>query len=192
MRATTLLRQQLVTVNSIVHDIADDLTDEELTTRIYPNTNLLAFDLWHIARAQDWAVQTLARGVPEVIQSSHWQHRGRLATPGIGVGFSEAEADDLARSLKLSDVLEYADAVHASIVEWLSTLADEPLDDYPDLPAHLAPHPEYRDAAMQAEVPWQFQRPPMWRCLNPAIGHARDHLAVMDMLKTHMRARRLD
>ena len=63
MRATALLQRQLTSVNGILHDVAGDLTAEESITRIQPHTNLLAFDLWHIARAQDWAAQTLARGV---------------------------------------------------------------------------------------------------------------------------------
>ena len=40
---------------------------------------------------------------------------------------------------------------------------------------------------MREEVPWMFQRPQVWRCLMPALGHARDHLAEMDLLKQQRR-----
>jgi DinB superfamily len=189
MRATVLLSQQFTSVNGILHDVADDLTPDELTTRILPNTNLLAFDLWHIARVRDWAVQTMARGIPELIEEPRWQGRGSLTTPGLGVGLSQAQADEVARGLALADVLAYADALHQEILTWLDTLPDEMLDSQPDVPARLARHPIYLEAAMREEVPWMYQNPPIWRCLAPAIGHNRDHLAEIDLLKRQLRAR---
>ena len=121
MRATDLLARQFASVNQILHDVGDDLTPDELTTRVLPHTNLLAFDLWHVARAQDWALQTLVRGVPEVIDDPRWQGRGRMVTHGIGVGLSAAQADELARSLALADILEYADTVHQALLAWLGS-----------------------------------------------------------------------
>lgn len=190
MRATQLLTLQFNTVHKILHDIADDLTADELTTRALPNTNLLAFDLWHVARAQDWALQTLVRGVPELIDEPRWQGRGALATHGIGVGLSEAQADDLARTLALADILAYADVTHAAIVTWLGEQSDEALEEHPDVPTHLARYPVYLSDAMREEVPWMYQQPPAWRCLNPANAHVRDHLAEMDLLKRQARARK--
>jgi hypothetical protein len=191
MRATELLERQFASVNQILHDLADDLTPAELTTRILPDTNLLAFDLWHVARTQDWAAQTLARGVPEIIDEPRWQDRGRLATHGIGVGMSREEADSLAHAVAKADILAYADAVHAAILAWLRTLPDDALDAQPDVPVQLARYPVYLEPAMRAEVPWMFQQPPVWRCLAPAIGHDRDHLAEIDLLKRQLRTRRV-
>jgi hypothetical protein len=189
MRATALLEQQFATVNQILHQVADDLTPEELTTRALPATSLLAFDLWHVARVQDWAVQTLARGIPEIIDEPRWRGRGRLVTHGIGVGLSQEQADALARELALADLLAYADAGHRTLLAWLRTLSDDALDTRPHVPAHLARYPVYLEPAMRAEVPWMFQNPPLWRCLSPALGHNRDHLAEMDLLKRQLRAR---
>lgn len=188
MRAMDLLERQFGSVNSILHDVADDLTQEELTTRILANTNLLAFDLWHVARVQDWALQTLVCGVPELIDEQRWHDRGRLVTHGIGVGMTLDEADALGRSLALADVLAYADAVHGGIIAWLRSHTDEELERQPDVPAHLARYPVYLEAAMREEVPWMFQQPQVWRCLAPALGHNRDHLAEMDLLKRQLRA----
>ncbi len=190
MRATALLERQFASVNQILHDVADDLTPDELTTRILPDTNLLAFDLWHVARTQDWAAQTMARGVPELIDEPRWQGRGRLATRGIGVGLTREEADELAHALALGDILEYADAVHAALLAWLRTLPDETLESQQDVPARLARYPVYLEPAMRAEVPWMYEQPPLWRCLAPALGHDRDHLAEMALLKQQVRARR--
>jgi hypothetical protein len=189
MRATDLLIRQFTTVHQILRDLADDLTPDELTTRVLPNTNLLGFDLWHVARTQDWALQTLVRGVPELIDEERWQRRGRLATHGVGVGLSEAEADALARAVRPADILEYAGATHEAIIAWLDANNDDALSVQPDVPAHLERYPVYLEEAMRAEAPWMFERPAVWRCLSPALAHVRDHLAEMDLLKRQLRAR---
>lgn len=184
MHARALLTFQFMSVHRVLHAVADDLTDGELVTRVLPNTNLLAFDLWHVARTQDWALQTLVRGAPELIDEPRWRGRGALATHGIGVGMTEAEADALAHCLKLADILAYADATHAAILAWLDEQRDDDaLDLQPDVPAHLARYPVYLETAMREEVPWMFQRPRIFHCLAPASGHVLEHLAAMELIK---------
>ncbi|MFI5272693.1 MAG: hypothetical protein ACHQ4H_06635, partial [Ktedonobacterales bacterium] len=101
------------------------------------------------------------------------------------------QADALAHQVRLTDLLAYADATHAAILEWLGALHDDDaLNAEPDVPAHLARYPVYLESAMREEVPWMFLRPQVWRCLSPASGHVRDHLAEMDLLKRQGRARR--
>lgn len=188
MRATELLQKQIAAIHTIFHDVADDLTPEELTTRQLPNTNLLAFDLWHVSRTQDWVAQTLAQGIPELIEEPRWQGRGMLATHGIGVGMTEAQADELARSLRLADIIEYADATRQRFTTWLAGLNDDALDEMPDIVARLGRYPVYLSPAMREEVPWLYQQPPVWRCLAPGIAHCRDHLVAMDLVKQQMRS----
>jgi hypothetical protein len=189
MRLNEYLNRQFIVVNDILHDVTSDLAPDELVTRALPHTNLIAFDLWHVARTQDWAAQTMARGAPEMIEEARWQALGSTAAAGIGVGMTEAQADNLARSLTLPDILAYADTVHQSILTWLATLSDEDLDAQPDVPARLVRHPVYLSDVMRAEVPWMYERPPVWRCLSPGLGHAREHLAEIDLLKRQLHAR---
>jgi hypothetical protein len=189
MRLPDYLSNQFTVVNNNLHEIADDLSPEEVVTRALPNTNLIGFDLWHIARTQDWAAQTLARGAPEVMEDPRWRSLGSPTLSGVGVGMTEAEADGVARSVALPDLLAYADAVHQSIVAWLGTLNDGDLDAQPDIPARLERHPPYLSDAMRAEVPWMYEQPPVWRCLSPGLGHVREHLAKIELLKAQLRAR---
>jgi hypothetical protein len=189
MRLPDYLIAQFTVVNNTLHDIASDLTPDELVTRALPNTNLIGFDLWHIARAQDWAAQTMARGVAEIMEDARWQPLGSPARMGIGVGMTEGEADALARSVSLPDLLAYADAVHQTIVTWLATLSDDDLDVQPDIPAHISRHAPYLAEAMRMEVPWMYEQPPVWRCLSPGLGHVREHLAEIDLLKRQLRVK---
>ena len=189
MRLPDYLIAQFTVVNNNLHEIASDLTPDELVTRVLPNTNLIGFDLWHIARAQDWAAQTMARGVAEIMEDARWQPLGSPSHTGIGVGITEAEADAIARSVALPDLLAYANAVHQAIVTWLATLSDDDMDAQLVVPARLARHPAYLSDAMREEVPWMYQQPPVWRCLSPGLGHAREHLALIELLKHQLRAR---
>jgi hypothetical protein len=187
MQSPELLLRQYASVNTLFHAVADDLSNEEWTTRLLPDTNLPGFDLWHVARTQDWALHTLVRGVPEVISDPQWAGKGALTTPGIGVGMTRQEADQLAHEVTKADVIAYADAVHRMLMEWLASIPDLALDETPDVLAHYQAHPEYLTPAMQAEVPWTAEHPSVWRCLMPALGHVRDHLAEMSLLKSHWR-----
>ncbi len=76
MRLPDYLITQFTVVNNNLHEIANDLAPDELVTRALPNTNLIGFDLWHVARAPDWAAQTMARGVPEVLEDPRWASLG--------------------------------------------------------------------------------------------------------------------
>ncbi len=187
MRTSELLLRQYASVHAIFHDVADDLSNEEWITRSMPETNLPGFDLWHVARTQDWALHTLILGVPEIISDARWAARGALTTPGIGVGMSRQEADRLAHQVAKAEVIMYADAVHAALVNWLASIDDWVLDETPDVQAHYRAHPEYLTPAMQAEVPWTAERPSVWRCLMPGLGHVRDHLAEIKLLKHLLR-----
>jgi hypothetical protein len=189
MRATSYLQRHVVRSHVLLHEIADDLTAEELVTRVLPQTNLIAFDLWHITRLQDWVVQILAQGKPELLDTPPWRHWRSLPTRSFGPGVSQEQADALARSLRLSDLLSYADATHHACLAFLETLSDEALDDAPDVLTHLAREPFYLSDTLRREVPWVFEQPPLWRCFNPIVPHGGEHLAQIELLKDQLRLR---
>jgi hypothetical protein len=189
MRATTYLQRHVLRSHRLLHAIADDLTPEELVTRILPQTNLIAFDLWHITRLQDWVVQTLAQGKAELLEAPPWRHWRRLPTRSFGPGVSQEQADALARSLRLTDLLSYADATHQACLAFLETLSDEALDGAPDVLTHLAREPLYLSDSMRREMPWVFEHPPLWRCFNPIVPHGGEHLAQIELLKDQLRLR---
>jgi DinB family protein len=175
-------------VNSLFHAITDDLTPREWTMRAFPGSNPLGFTLWHLPRTQDWAVQTVVRGLPEMVADVQWNGRGCLQTPGIGAGFTREEADEIAGGVAGADVLAYADAVHQTISGWLSTLRDDDLDAIPDMVAHQALYPEYQRPSFREEVD-DMAGMPVWRfLLGPCIGHSRGHLGELEILKQASRA----
>jgi hypothetical protein len=141
VNAIQMLAQLLDTVNLRLHHSAGDLTPDELTTRAVAGVNPIAFIVWHMARSQDWAVNTAIRDLPEVVTRVPWRSSS-VAVAGIGTGFDHADAEDVARRVNLQDLLGYADAVHADSLAWLRTQTESVLDEIPDVAAHDAPHPE--------------------------------------------------
>ncbi len=191
-----LLVQQLETVNLRLHHSARDLSTHELVAQPLPGVNPIAFLLWHMARSQDWAVNTSIRDVPEVIMREPWV-QSPLAVPGIGTGFELEEAAAAAAGFELPDLLRYADAVHDDTVAWLGTIDQEMLDHIPDVAAHDARHAEYQTPGFRAEMDSGPEHDdavsssgglPVWIFLTSvSITHLHRHLGELDLIKDQLR-----
>ena len=195
-----MLRQQLHTVNLRLHHSASGLTAEELVARPLNGVNPIGFILWHMARSQDWAVNTAVRGTPELVKREPWRTTA-IAYPGIGTGFDVAEAAEAARRVELDQLVAYADAVHAETVAWLDTITEKDLDSIPDVKAHDAPHPEYQTPGFRAEMDGGPEHDdavadtgglPVWIFLTSvSITHLHRHLGEVDLLKDLLRQKSL-
>jgi hypothetical protein len=196
VNAIGLLVQQLETVNVRLHHSAGDLSTEELVARPLPGVNPIAFLVWHMARSQDWAVNTAIRGVPEVLMREPWS-TSPLAVPGIGTGFELEQAAEVASRLHRADLLAYADAVHADTLDWLSTVDETILDEIPDVAAHDARHPEYQAPGFRAEMDSGPEHDeavgsrgglPVWIFLTSvSITHLHRHLGELDLVRDLLR-----
>jgi hypothetical protein len=196
MNAIEMLVQQLETLNLRFHHSASDLTPAELTAQPLPGVNPVGFILWHMARSQDWAVNTAIRDVPEVIARVPWRD-SRIAVPGIGTGFDLESAARVAARVELQELLAYADAVHKDAVSWLKLLDESELDDIPDVARHDARHPEYQTPGFRAEMDSGPEHDdavartaglPSWVFLTSVSGaHLHRHLGEVDLLRDLIR-----
>jgi hypothetical protein len=196
VNAIQMLTQLLDTVNLRLHHSAGDLAPAELTLPAVTGANPIGFIVWHMARSQDWAVNTAIRDVPEVVTRAPWRDSS-VAVAGIGTGFDHADADDVARRVNLRDLLAYADAVHADSLAWLRTQIESVLDEIPDVAAHDAPHPEYQTPGFRAEMDSGPEHDdavgrkgglPIWVFLTSvAVTHLHRHLGEVDLIKDVIR-----
>ena len=187
-----MMRQQLHTVNLRLHHTATGLTPEQLVALPLPGVNPIGFILWHMARSQDWAVNTAVRGGVEVIKRDPWRSTP-LAIPGMGTGFDLDEAAVVARQMKIDELLAYADAVHADTLAWIDSIHEGDLDSIPDVTAHDRPHPEYQTPGFRAEMDSGPEHDdavsgkgglPVWIYLTSvSITHLHRHLGEVDLLK---------
>jgi len=198
VNAIEMLAQQLDTVNVRLHHTAADLQDRELVAQPLAVANPIGFILWHMARSQDWAVNTAIRDVAEVITLEPWRS-SVIAVPGIGTGFDAAAAIDVARRVDRDTLLDYADAVHANALAWLGTQQESMLDEIPDVAAHDARRPEYQTPGFRAEMDSGPEHDdavgrkgglPAWVFLTSvAVTHLHRHLGEVDLLKDLLRRR---
>ena len=196
MNAIEVVLQELDTVNIRLHHSAGDLSPHELIAQPLAGVNPIGFILWHMARSQDWAVNTAIRDKPEVITRERWRGTS-LATPGIGTGFEPDEARVVAHRIEKVALLAYADAVHADITSWLRAQDDSVLDEVPDAEGHDALHPEYQTPGFRAEMSTGPEHDdavgrkgglPAWVYLTSvAVTHLHRHLGEVDLLKDLLR-----
>lgn len=188
MRAVSLISRQLVSIHTLIHECADDLTETEWTRVIYPQINPLGFTCWHIVRTWDWALQTCILGVPEVNASDRFAHWSRLGLAGFGAGVSSEQTHEIAQVASRVDVLAYADMVYANFQDWLSSLSDDDLDTVPAMGVHMAAYPAYQLPGSREETDDLLDQP-ISRLLNgPCLGHLRGHLGEAGVLKQILRA----
>jgi hypothetical protein len=183
------LQHQLANINAIFHDLVEDLRPEELVTRPGPKQNMMGYTVWHIPRTQDAHVHTWIRGVPEVAHAERWRYPLELKRLGYGVGILLEEADEIARSVRLPDILDYADEVHHQITLWLKDLDESELDRVPDIPGHLAQHPEYQTSTFLREVEHLLDQPIWNQLMRPCIGHVHRHLGELEITKAVLRTK---
>jgi DinB superfamily len=102
--------------------VFEDLTEQEF--RIPPNSqhNSIAWLVWHIARCEDVAVNTVLRRTEEVLDRDSWL--GQLGTNSrhIGTGASREEMEAISRHLDLDALRMYRAAVGRETRAWASTL----------------------------------------------------------------------
>jgi hypothetical protein len=188
MNITTYLQKQFANINAVFHSIADDLTDEEWLTRPAPGQNVIGYTVWHMPRTQDTFVQTWIRGIPEVVHDDRWTHWQSLKRLGIGIGISLGEADEIARGVKRTDVLEYADTVHQAVFAWLGESSESDLDQILDIRQRLAAFPEYQTPGFIEEVTSLYDQPVWGLLMRPCIGHIHRHLGELEVVKNILRA----
>jgi len=187
MNLTAYLQKQFSNFNAVLHGIAGDLTDEEWITRPGPGQNMLGYTVWHIPRTQDNFLQAWIRGQAEIVQGERWAHWAHLKSLGIGVGITLEEADEIARSVRLADVMTYADEVHQAMSTWLGEISEEVLDQVPDARAHLAAFPEYQTPGYMEEVNNLYDLPAWGLLIRPCMGHVQRHLGEVDITKDVLR-----
>lgn len=129
--ANVLLVDAFGRVQEAVHGAVEGLSRAQLTYRVDPEANTIAWLVWHLTRIQDDHVAALA-GVQQVWHRDGWL--GRMGLPfgpdehGYGHTSEQVAAVDVPADL----LLEYHDAVHAATVAYLDGVGDDEYDDVVD------------------------------------------------------------
>ena len=146
-----------------------------------PGTSPLGLTLWHIPRTQDWLLNTVIRGAPEVAD----RHRDGLPDPdryGFGTGLTPEEAGEAAAEVRLPALLAYGDAVVAAMDAWFSSATVQDLDVVPPLLERQSARAAYTKPEALAEVEGLVGLPVGVLLMRPTLGHLFAHIGEIDLL----------
>lgn len=123
----------------------DGLTEEEITWTPAPHSNSLAFILWHVARAEDYWMNSTIKSGSTIYETEGW--RDKLSTPeDRGTGYTEEQLRSWPTP-KLENLRGYAQAVHEKTLALLDSITPEEL-----LEASQPEHPQLTVGAMLAHL----------------------------------------
>jgi hypothetical protein len=121
--ANALLVDAFGRVKDAVHGAVEGLTREQLTYRIDPEANTIAWLVWHLTRIEDDHVAALA-GTEQVWHRDDWVSRFGLPFSPDAHGYGHRPEDVAAVDVPPDLLLGYHDAVHARTVSYLEGLKD--------------------------------------------------------------------
>ena len=126
--ATDLLIDGFVRVRRVAHSAIDGLADDQLTERLDPEANTIAWLVWHLARVQDDHVADVA-GHEQVWSAGGWHERFGLDRPDDdAIGYGDSSADVAAVQASGEQLLGYLDAVHEQTITYVASLSDDDLE----------------------------------------------------------------
>lgn len=127
MTSSELLVDAFGRMPDAVHGVVDGLTPEELTVRLDPGANSIAWLMWHLTRIEDDHVSDVA-GSPQVWTAQGWARRWQLPFDEADTGFGHSAAEVAAVTGDPALILGYFDAVHEMTLGYVRGLSDSDLE----------------------------------------------------------------
>lgn len=152
--------------------LCDGLSEEQLHWQHEGHPNHITYILWHAYRSEDDIIHGLLMGRPGVFYRDAWAERLPVKVTGdtpFGNGLSREQIAEV--RLPLDTILEYAEAVRASIQDYADSLTDKQASELVQLPFFKEVYPGY-DAMTRADVLNFF-----------CIGHTAEHLGEVQFVK---------
>nr|WP_205692905.1 DUF664 domain-containing protein [Cellulomonas sp. IC4_254] len=113
-------------IGDLVHGVLDGVGEDELTARLGPEANTIAWLVWHLARVEDAQVADVA-GTEQVWTADGFAERFGLPFGTDATGYGQSP-DEVAQVRVEADLLRaYADATRAATDAYLRRLSEEDL-----------------------------------------------------------------
>ena len=154
-------------------------TPEEMKERIDGRGNSIAWLMWHTARTEDLAVQTLIKGEDQLLFQSDWSERLGIDVSHIGTGLPEEELGEFSKSINVEAADEYWKTVAKNSFEWLKSTTPEQLDEKVDVEKRLEGVPDVIVAGNTALTQFWNNRTTAFLFQGPVISHGYIHVGQM-------------
>jgi hypothetical protein len=121
--------------------VLNRLTPEQQRATL-PGHNSVAWNVWHIARGEDWGINTMLRGAEQVLTAGDWNRKMGISEPGFGFGMTDEGAAQLSKSIDLAALRAYFDAVTAETLRFIETFDFDKLNAPLDVETRLSLAPD--------------------------------------------------
>ena len=98
------------------------LAEHELRRRPTPDHNSIVWLVWHMARCEDAAVNTVLRATEEVLDRDAWPAELGITSRHIGTGATSAEVTSISQTIDLDALRAYRAAVGRETRRWAAAL----------------------------------------------------------------------
>lgn len=128
MTTAELIAELFERIKQNVHETLDGLRTDELTLRVDPEANTIAWLVWHLARVQDDHVSAVA-GTKQAWHEDGWVERFDLPFDPDAIGYGQSSLDVAAVQPTSVELLGgYYDAVHERTRKYVDGLSDKDLE----------------------------------------------------------------
>ncbi|HET6313945.1 MAG TPA: DinB family protein [Chloroflexia bacterium] len=173
---------------SLEDGLCDGLTDEQMRARP-DGFNSIVWLLWHTTRFEDVVVNTVLRGVPEVLDRDGWQQRLGVDTRLVGTGSSDEEVEEFSTQVDPSAVRAYRAAVGRETRQWAETADFEALAAVPDVLGRLSQAPTALDERAEWVRSLWANRTGLGLLSLPVIGHSYIHIGEARVTRSRLGGR---
>ncbi|MFB6673876.1 DinB family protein [Streptomyces sp. NPDC056390] len=128
MHSKDVLTDAFGRIHETVHSAVEDLSAEELNTRLNDDSNSIAWLIWHLTRVQDDHISDAFR-TDQVWLADGWADRLDLALPPSDTGYGHSGKQVAKVQVSSGELLlGYFDAVHERTLAHVAGLTDADLD----------------------------------------------------------------
>lgn len=170
-------------MHSHVERLTEGLSEQQIRERVHPMANPLAWLLWHIARAEDSAVNLLICDGPQVLNEG-WLARLNAGRHDVGTGMTMAQVIDLSAKVHLPSLMAYLKAVGERTADLVAALRP------PDLDQVVSQERVRRAVTLMVEGPVGARLQDLWKDTTRGhflvwlpLTHNYEHIGQADLIR---------
>jgi len=107
----------------------EDVPRDLMRQRPDPRVNSLAWNMWHLARVEDYAINRFITDQGQVLDDGGWFDKMKVPLRHNGSEMTKPEVDELSQQVDLEALRGYSEAVKARTLAVLPELTDELLQE---------------------------------------------------------------
>ncbi len=118
----TLFLERHNAVHDWIRDLIEPLSEKQMRIPPHESVNSIAWIYWHVARAEDIALNRLASEGSQVFDDEGWAFRLNVPHRHFGYDMTKSEVSALSEQIDLAALRGYSDAVRKRTVQVVDAL----------------------------------------------------------------------